>query len=71
LLVEDDGAGIDADVLPRIFDPFFTTRIDGHGLGLAIVQRIVKAHNGTVSALNRPEGGTRFMITLPVKQQNE
>jgi signal transduction histidine kinase len=71
IMVEDDGAGIDADVLPRIFDPFFTTRIDGHGLGLAIVQRIVKAHNGTVSALNRPEGGTRFMITLPVKQQNE
>ena len=68
IMIEDDGSGIDDDVMPHIFEPFFTTRIDGHGLGLAIVRRIIKAHNGTVRALNRPEGGVRFVITLPVKQ---
>jgi signal transduction histidine kinase len=71
IMIEDDGPGIDADVLPHIFDPFFTTRSDGHGLGLAIVKRTIKAHNGTVKASNRPEGGARFIITLPVKQHHE
>ena len=71
IMIEDDGAGIDANVMSRIFEPFFTTRTDGHGLGLAIVRKIIKAHNGTVSAINRPEGGARFVITLPVKQHDE
>ena len=71
IVVEDDGPGIGADVLSHIFDPFFTTRPDGHGLGLAIVKRAVKAHNGTVIASNRPEGGARFMIRLPTKQHDE
>ncbi len=67
-VIEDDGPGIDPEILPRIFDPFFTTRPDGHGLGLAIVRRIIRAHDGTVTALNRPQGGACFMILLPVKQ---
>jgi signal transduction histidine kinase len=71
IMIEDDGPGIDADVMPHIFEPFFTTRTDGHGLGLAIVGRIIKAHNGTVKALDRPEGGARFVITLPVKHYDD
>lgn len=67
IIVEDDGIGIDAEILPHIFDPFFTTRTEGHGLGLAIVQRIVKAHYGTVTAQNRSEGGARLTIMLPTK----
>ena len=71
IVIEDDGPGINVDVLPRIFEAFFTTRTDGHGLGLAIVKRIITAHHGTVSAQNRPEGGARFTLTLPIKQAHE
>ena len=47
--VEDDGAGIAADVLPRLFDPFFSTKEGGSGLGLALTQQIVKDHGGDLA----------------------
>jgi len=63
--VADNGTGIaDAD-LPRLFLPFFTTKPDGTGLGLALVQKIVVHHGGTVTARNRPEGGAEFIVWLP------
>ncbi len=62
----DDGPGIPADVTEKIFSPFFTTKPRGSGLGLAIVRKIVDAHDGRVDVSPRPEGGTRFRITLPV-----
>src|SRR5690606_32340900 len=64
LVVEDDGPGIPADVLDRIFNPFFTTKDEGTGLGLSIVHRIVEAHNGTISASNKPGGGAKFEIRI-------
>jgi signal transduction histidine kinase len=64
LIIEDDGPGIAADVLDRIFNPFFTTKDEGTGLGLSIVHRIVEAHNGTISATNRPSGGAKFEIRI-------
>jgi len=65
LEVEDDGAGIPAQDLPRLFTPFFTTKERGSGLGLATVQRIVDAHRGTVTAGAGPAGGARFVVRLP------
>lgn len=65
LLVEDDGPGLPADVLPNLFEPFFTTKEDGTGLGLATCHRIVSAHGGTIDAENRPDGGARFVVRLP------
>ena len=65
LEVEDDGAGIPAQDLPRLFTPFFTTKERGSGLGLATVQRIVDAHRGTVVAGNAGSGGARFAVRLP------
>jgi two-component system, NtrC family, sensor histidine kinase PilS len=65
LEVEDDGAGIPAQDLPRLFTPFFTTKERGSGLGLATVQRIVDAHHGTITAGTGQAGGARFVVRLP------
>jgi signal transduction histidine kinase len=67
IIVEDDGPGIPADVLPDIFDAFVTTRLDakGTGLGLTVAEGIVTQHGGTISAGNRPEGGARLVVSLP------
>jgi PAS domain S-box-containing protein len=65
IAVEDDGAGIPADLLPRVFDPYFTTREKGHGLGLAVVHSIVRAHGGRVSVDSRPGLGSTFTVELP------
>ncbi len=68
IVVEDDGAGIPEAIMTRIFDPFFTTKPvgTGTGLGLSICHGIVAEHGGTIRAENRPDGGARFTIELPV-----
>ena len=66
ITIEDNGAGIDESLLTKIFKPFFTTRDEGHGLGLAIVRKIVKAHGGIIYAENRHPSGARFVIELPL-----
>ncbi|WP_009207492.1 ATP-binding protein [Sulfuricella denitrificans] len=67
--VTDHGKGIDPDVMDKIFLPFFTTRSDGTGLGLPVVQHVALLHGGTVTASNQPDGGTKFAIWLPDREQ--
>ena len=64
--VSDAGSGFDPEALSRAFEPFFTQRESGTGLGLSIVKRVVEEHGGSVEAANRPEGGARVTLRLPV-----
>jgi signal transduction histidine kinase len=64
LSVDDDGAGIPEDVLPRIFEPQFSTRSTGAGLGLAIVHRVVRAWGGSVSVQSVLGEGTSVSVSL-------
>ncbi len=65
LSVVDDGPGMDEAVRKRIFEPFFTTRPNGTGLGLAVVDSIVKAHGGYMRCETAPGQGTAFHVYLP------
>jgi signal transduction histidine kinase len=67
LWVRDTGPGIPAEVLPKIFDPYFTTKgpSQGTGLGLNIVQRLIKAGHGALHVHTRRNEGTTFTIYLP------
>jgi signal transduction histidine kinase len=66
MVVQDDGRGIDPADLPRVLEPFFTTRTEGTGLGLSIVDKIVRAHGGTVQVRSVLERGTEVRILLPL-----
>jgi signal transduction histidine kinase len=63
----DNGPGIPAEILSRIFDPFFTTKKvgEGTGIGLDLVKRIIKHHDGEIKVHSKP-GRTEFLICLPV-----
>ena len=66
LIITDNGPGIDPTAQDRIFRPFFTTKINGTGLGLALVQKIIVTHNGRVTAGIAPGGGARLQVVLPL-----
>jgi signal transduction histidine kinase len=68
----DDGTGIPKEIMSRIFDPFFTTKKvgQGTGIGLDIVNRIVKRHNGEIKVFSEP-GRTEFEICIPVIASSE
>jgi len=63
--IADTGPGMDGKTLARIFTPFFTTRPAGTGMGLAVVQKIVTLHEGTIRVQSEPGTGTRVEIDLP------
>lgn len=69
IAVEDTGMGISEKALPHLFERFYQAdvrhRRQGSGLGLALVESIATWHGGSVTAENRKEGGSRFIVTLP------
>lgn len=67
--VSDTGGGIPEDTVNRIFEPFYTTKQKGTGLGLMIVQRIVRDHNGQIDLETRKGYGTTFRIRLPLRER--
>lgn len=72
LTIEDQGPGIAEDLLARVFEPFFRAdpargqTIPGAGLGLSIAREIITRAGGSISIANRPEGGLRQIVTLPL-----
>jgi two-component system sensor histidine kinase HydH len=70
LQVRDTGPGIPAGKIRLIFEPFYTTKPTGSGLGLWIVQQIVTAHGGVVTASNPASTGANFTIHLPLRSKD-
>ena len=66
--IVDNGPGIPENIMEKITNPFFTTKEEGSGLGLSIVARIVKEHNGIFSVSSVPGKSTKFIIQLPVNR---
>lgn len=69
LTFEDQGGGIADDDLEKVFQPYFTTKDVGIGLGLAITERIVKAHGGEILVTSNVGVGTTFTVRLPMEVQ--
>ena len=69
LSVSDTGGGIPQDQINRIFEPSFTTKKKGSGLGLMIVQRIIRAHDGRIELESHVGRGTTFRIWLPLHER--
>jgi signal transduction histidine kinase len=69
LIVRDHGIGIEADDLQHVFEPFYRGKnavsVRGHGIGLSLVDRIVKLHEGTIRMISKPGEGTTLIITFP------
>ncbi len=65
--IEDDGCGMEPDLVERVFDPFFSTKKvgEGMGLGLSLSYQMVKNHGGEIQVESEPNRGTRFWISLP------
>ena len=68
--ITDNGPGIPAESLTKIFMPFYTTKANGTGLGLAVVQKIIVQHGGSVEARNQPLGGAEFIVWLPFVRES-
>src|ERR1700680_1913575 len=68
--ITDNGPGIPAEALTKIFMPFYTTKANGTGLGLAVVQKIIVQHGGSIEARNQAQGGAEFIVWLPLVREN-
>ena len=68
IIIRDTGEGLSGDKIESIFKPFYTTKEDEHGMGigLSISRSIIEEYDGILEAFNRPSGGARFEIKLPV-----
>ena len=69
LMFGDSGVGIRQEDLAQLFQPYHSTKPGGHGLGLMIVQRIVRAHNGRIELESQVGRGTTFRVWLPLHER--
>jgi len=67
--IQDTGTGIDKETKQRLFEPFYTTKVKGTGLGLAVVDSVVRAHSGSIQCDSKKGSGTLFTLLLPCINQ--
>jgi signal transduction histidine kinase len=66
IAVRDSGVGMPEDALDKAKDPFFTTKTYGTGMGLTMVENVLKIHGGNFSMHKRDSGGLEVMVNLPI-----
>ncbi len=75
IVVQDNGIGFEEKYLDRIFTVFQRLHgrgsYEGSGIGLSVCRKIVERHGGEITARSEPDKGSTFLITLPVKQNQE
>lgn len=71
LIIKDDGEGIEEENINKVFEPYFTTKEFGSGLGLTLVYKIIKEHDGEIQLKSRVGLGTSFIIKLPIPQKEK
>jgi two-component system sensor histidine kinase FlrB len=69
--IKDNGDGIDESFASKIFEPFYTSRVQGTGLGLAVVKSVANAHKGDVSLISSKGEGAHFCIQLPLQNKKQ
>ncbi len=69
LIFHDSGPGFDEESRYKLLDPFVTTKDSGTGLGLTIVNNIIKSHEGSIELVNAPEGGAQVRLEFPMRIQ--
>jgi two-component system, LuxR family, sensor kinase FixL len=69
IAVRDSGTGLTSLTATQLFEPFYTTKVDGMGMGLAIVRSIIEAHAGRIEAGNNDEGGATFTVHLKASKE--
>jgi signal transduction histidine kinase len=69
ITVSDTGIGMDEETLSSLFIPFFTTKRNGTGLGLVETKKIITSHGGTIEVHSKPQKGSSFIITIPLRRQ--
>jgi PAS domain S-box-containing protein len=71
LMISDSGPGIKKESLDAIFLPFNTSKKNGMGLGLSICKRLMDSCGGSISAVENPEGGAKFLVTMPQGREED